>query len=202
MATGDKAALRREMKRRRESLDPDRRKACSAGVAENVMAIPEMRNARCVGVYLADAVEVETDAIIEECWHAGVVVCVPVWRETSGSWEWMRMDRNTTRRQGPFGVPEPAGTETIAPDVPDLVLVPGLAFDVSGMRLGRGGGHYDSMLGPGSRCRAVRVGLAFDFQMVERVPAEARDVGMDVVVTEKRILRTTGGPGGRVTERG
>jgi 5-formyltetrahydrofolate cyclo-ligase len=65
----------------------------------------------------------------------------------------------------------------------DLALVPGLAFDASGRRLGHGGGHFDRLL---ARTAGLRAGVAFEVQMVRRVPVDAHDVNMDAVITDKR----------------
>ncbi len=69
----------------------------------------------------------------------------------------------------------------------EVALVPGLAFDLQGNRLGRGGGHYDRAL-PRLGPKALKIGLAFDFQVVERLPAEARDIPVHLVVTETRVI--------------
>jgi 5-formyltetrahydrofolate cyclo-ligase len=95
---------------------------------------------------------------------------------------------------GPIGAPEPP---TWARSVPaesiDLFLVPGLAFDAAGGRLGRGGGHYDATLAA-MPLRAPRIGLAFEAQIVPEVPREAHDVALDAVVTEDRVLPGGGPP--------
>jgi 5-formyltetrahydrofolate cyclo-ligase len=93
---------------------------------------------------------------------------------------------------GPFGLTEPLPT---CPEVPvadiDVMLVPGLAFDAAGRRLGFGGGYYD---GAGRALREARaeaalmVGYAYDFQVVEACPADENDVAVDLVVTERRLL--------------
>lgn len=69
----------------------------------------------------------------------------------------------------------------------EVALVPGLAFDLRGNRLGRGGGHYDRALAGLGRT-SLKIGLAYDFQVVDRLPVEARDVPVDLVVTETRII--------------
>jgi 5-formyltetrahydrofolate cyclo-ligase len=101
---------------------------------------------------------------------------------------------------GAFGIPEP---ETTGDDLDavalDVVIVPGLAFDGEGRRVGSGGGYYDAALGavPAGQ-RPTLIGLAYDFQIVDRCPSEARDVPVDVVVTEARVLRRArGGVGER-----
>ena len=96
---------------------------------------------------------------------------------------------------GAFGIPEPTAelrsrTERVGRrrDL-EVVVVPGLAFDRAGRRLGQGKGYYDRLLSDVSD-NCLIVGLAFDVQMVERVPAEAHDVALDVIVTESDVIET------------
>ncbi|HSZ84085.1 MAG TPA: 5-formyltetrahydrofolate cyclo-ligase, partial [Polyangia bacterium] len=92
---------------------------------------------------------------------------------------------------GPHGLREPrASCAEVPVESIDVMLVPGLAFDGAGRRLGYGGGYYDDA---GRTLRARRsasllIGLAYDFQIVDACPADARDVAVDVVVTERRVL--------------
>ena len=85
---------------------------------------------------------------------------------------------------GRHGVPEPRGQDAIAPEALDLVLVPGVAFDREGARLGRGGGFYDRYLARIDRTRTAVVGVCFEMQIRAQVPCEAHDARMDAVVTE------------------
>jgi 5-formyltetrahydrofolate cyclo-ligase len=88
---------------------------------------------------------------------------------------------------GKFGVREPASTcEPIALDQFDLVLVPGMAFDLGGHRLGRGRGFYDRIL---SAASGVKCGVAYDFQLVEAIPTEPHDAPVNFVLTPSRCVR-------------
>ncbi len=88
---------------------------------------------------------------------------------------------------GRHGIREPAAdAPTVDPSAIDLVLVPGLAFDDRGGRLGRGGGYYDRFLAPLSVATA---GVAFELQLVPRVPVESRDFPMGAIATERRFIR-------------
>ena len=90
------------------------------------------------------------------------------------------------------GIPEPqAHCPMIAADAIDWVLVPGLAFDAEGRRLGYGGGYYDRLL-PMLRASAARVAGAFELQLVDRVPTAPHDVPIQILATEKRCLQTPG----------
>ncbi len=89
------------------------------------------------------------------------------------------------------GLRTPRDGRPLVPRLIDLVIVPGLAFDTAGNRLGRGGGYYDRFLRR-LRRSATTVGLAFDAQIVDAVPADDRDFGMDIIVTDRRVCRTGG----------
>jgi 5-formyltetrahydrofolate cyclo-ligase len=83
------------------------------------------------------------------------------------------------------GVRMPVGGRLVVPETIDLVVVPALAYDPGGNRLGRGGGYYDRFLGR-LRRSATKVGLAFDVQIIDDVPVEERDVQVDMIVTDRR----------------
>ena len=95
----------------------------------------------------------------------------------------------TVLRAGAFGIPEPA------PDAPEvaiadlaLLIVPGVAFDPVGRRLGFGGGYYDGVIDEARAAGAVAIGLAYDFQIVDDCPAGPADVGVDAIVTDAQRL--------------
>jgi 5-formyltetrahydrofolate cyclo-ligase len=162
----------------------------SARAQERVVALPEFAQARRVGCYLAMAREVQTDWILARCWRDGKAVCVPAHRAEDGRYAMAALAPDAARGAGPAGIVEPAFKEWILLETVDLVVVPGVAFDPAGGRVGRGAGHYDRLLaGAGRAC--ARVGLAFEFQVLAGVPTSGHDVGMDVIVTEQRTLRRT-----------
>ena len=103
-----------------------------------------------------------------------------------------RWRRARVLRAGGFGIPEPAAD---APEVAladlALLIVPGVAFDAAGRRLGFGGGYYDGVIGAARAAGAVAIGLAYDFQIVDDCPAGPADVGVDAVVTDVRDFPET-----------
>jgi len=109
---------------------------------------------------------------------------IPAFDESLGSY---RMAKYTSElKKGLFGIPEPehpvwAGTNEL-----DLILVPGVAFDSSGNRLGRGGGFYDQLL---PQYSAIRAGICFNFQLLKEIPVESHDCVMDLLVAESKILK-------------
>lgn len=123
---------------------------------------------------------------------------IPAFDESLGGY---RMAKYTPElKKGKFGIPEPERPVWAGPDELDLILVPGVAFDTAGGRIGRGGGFYDRLL---PQYRAVRVGICFDFQCLEPhcigahsffqgldgLPIEPHDCRMDWLITESKILK-------------
>lgn len=93
----------------------------------------------------------------------------------------------STLRLGAFHIEEPDGDDVVGMDSIDMVLVPAVAYDRAGNRVGRGKGYYDRLL---MDTRASRVGIAYDFQLVDEIECEPHDAGVDIVVTESRVIYT------------
>lgn len=93
--------------------------------------------------------------------------------------------RRTNLRHGAFNIEEPEGDEIVAAELMELIVVPGVAFDRQGNRVGRGKGFYDRLL---SETKALTVGVGYDFQLFDEVPAEPHDTLMDVIITESSHL--------------
>lgn len=174
------------MRARRQALDPAWVAEASIAVQRGILSMRAFTDASVAGCYLAIASEVRTGMLVEECWRAGRTVAVPAWDRASGRYRMALLERDAPLRCGKMGVREPATPDWV--DAVDVIIVPGLAFDPSGARLGHGGGYYDRILAGLGR-EPARVGVAFDFQVVDLVPADGRDERVDAVVTEKRSLR-------------
>ncbi len=192
MVANAKSDLRARMRAARRALPPADVQAFSDAIAERVAALPAFVRARRVGCYMALPHEVQTKELIERCRGAGKTVCVPA-RE-AGGYVFARLDEGVATAAGPHGIVQPAEVRPVAPGEMDLVIVPAVAYDRAGRRLGHGGGHYDRLL---SACPGVKVGVAFDVQMVETVPQDAGDVPVDVVVTERAVHAVRDVPGRR-----
>ena len=87
---------------------------------------------------------------------------------------------------GAFHIEEPTGNNTVPAEDIELVIVPAVAYDRSGNRLGRGKGFYDRLL---ATTKATKVGVGYEFQIVDEIPAEPHDVKMDMVITQKTVIR-------------
>lgn len=180
------------MAARRRELDRAWIRTASRAVAGGVGGLPEFAAAGTVACYLALPSEVQTQPLIELCRQAGKNVCVPALDPQTGRYGFARLGPDEKLVVGEDRTEQPCAPCWIDPREIDLMFVPGVAFDASGGRLGRGGGCYDALMtlfiGP-------RIGLAFECQMVEQVPREAHDETVDVIVTEERILKIKHGEG-------
>jgi 5-formyltetrahydrofolate cyclo-ligase len=179
-----KRAVRDQVRQRLADLTGAQRAAGSQRIAERLTALPAWRQAGTVMAFLSLPTEVQTRSIIDRAWAEGKRLVVP-----KVDWENRRMsavringwsDRLVTGR---LGLVEPANDEPTDVSLIDLMLVPGLAFDAEGGRLGRGGGFFDRFMAqPGFR--AITCGLAFDCQRGGRLPREVTDLPVDLLVTE------------------
>jgi 5-formyltetrahydrofolate cyclo-ligase len=181
-----KRALRAEITAARARLSPAEREALSRAVADRVVSLPAFAGASTLALYPAMGAEVSTAEIARRALAGGKRLA------------WPRLAPGTLALAfaaclpeelvpGPLGTREPPpGAPAVAVAEIDCVIVPGVAFDAGGWRLGRGRGHYDATLAA-LRPGAVRVGLAFEVQLVAEVPREAHDAPLDAVVTERRV---------------
>ncbi len=193
MSSGDikrrKRMLRREVRARRDALLPEERERLGQAVARNLLALPPVADASTVMAFSSFGSEVDTGPIIEQLARDGRRVVLP------------RVEDRTivpvTYRSGDpvkpssFGALEPAGGERVLPEDIDVVVVPGLAFDRSGHRVGYGGGFYDRFLGR-LRPGALTVGICFSVQLVDEVPHGRGDRPVDLVVTEEGLNGESG----------
>ena len=184
-----KDEIRTTVRESRRALDAEWISENSGAVERQVADLVEFRHASVVAAYVAMQGEVRTEALIERCWDERKTVVVPAYRRESGHYDLATMARDVRMAVGPCGILEPEEKQWISVDDVDLVLVPGLGFDSTGGRVGHGRGHYDRMMAPGRAGSPFKMGLAFEFQMFDRVPTNAWDVRMDAVVTEKRVIR-------------
>lgn len=172
----DKALIRASMKVRKQQLPKDEQARLSEKIVQNIEQCEAFRTAHSVLCYWPLADEVQTDALIEKYWQAKQIYLPVVLGETME----LRLFRGRDKmRPGAFGILEPTG-ESYTGEV-DVVIVPGVAFDMKGHRLGRGKGYYDQFL---PSTNAYKIGVAFRFQIVEKIPVDVWDVSMDEVVTD------------------
>ncbi|HEX2081109.1 MAG TPA: 5-formyltetrahydrofolate cyclo-ligase [Longimicrobium sp.] len=186
-----KDALRAEARAFLRALPPAERAAAEARIARRVWEVPEIAGARTLLVYASLPEEVGTDGIAAEARRRGITLvyprCLPEGRMTLHA-----VDAPDALRPGRFGIREPDADASPLrePGEIDAALIPGLAWDRAGHRLGRGAGYYDRLLAH-PEWRGFRCGLFFAAQETPSIPHEAWDVRLDAIVTEQEIARTT-----------
>ncbi len=182
-----KRALRLEMRERRRSLPADQRTRASAAAANHLLALPELATCRNLALYAALPDEADPAVVIPRLLARGVQPLFP--RVVGNELEFVPADGLAALVSGFRGVREPSG-QPVGADQLDVVVVPGVAFDGAGGRLGQGGGHYDRLLAR-LPARTLRVGFFLALQLVLRVPRGPHDQTVDVLVTEEGAVRTT-----------
>lgn len=171
-----KQSLRKRMRETRRALSASEQASHAKAVAETVAG--RLADSDTVGVYLVRDGELDLTPLIDICWQRGVAVAVPVIAGQELRFAAYRCGESMRRNR--FGIAEPAEP---AWRTPTLLLVPLVAFDATGQRLGMGGGYYDRYLSAHPDLR--RVGAAHDCQRVAAVPAAGNDVTLTAVVTER-----------------
>jgi 5-formyltetrahydrofolate cyclo-ligase len=180
-----KSALRREARERLREMIADRRAAASAQARALLIAQARWQSAAAVLLYAPMSQEVDMWPLLEAGLAAGKTVALPRFEESTSTYVACRItDLKADVSPGCFGIREP--NERCARNEInrlDLILVPGLAFDLQGHRLGKGRGFYDQLL---VTLRGTTCGVAFDEQIVPEVPVEPHDIRLDYLLTPTR----------------
>jgi 5-formyltetrahydrofolate cyclo-ligase len=187
-----KRSMRRAIKAVLAAISPETREEWSERAFLALSVLPEYRKADIVLAFLSMDEEIDTGFLIESVLAQGRSVYAP--RIEGADIGFHRIESmDGAREKGAFGIREPgAASPRFDPDSETgniLVLVPGLAFDRTGFRLGRGKGYYDRFLASIGGLGAFRAGFGFSAQIVDSVPHDERDVRLDAVVTEEGVFR-------------
>ena len=184
--SAERGGLRKRARRIRDAIPAAERMRLSAQVCARALRLLAGTDANTVMVYVSFRSEVETAGLIDELRRTHRVAAPRV--ADAGCMDAMLLAGKPLVRSR-LGILEPPATAAVAePASIDAVLVPGLAFDPAGYRLGYGGGYYDRFL---ARCAgALRIGLAFEAQMVDSALPQSRDQPLRHIVTERRVIDT------------
>jgi 5-formyltetrahydrofolate cyclo-ligase len=184
-----KRALRERVVALRDALPPQEREAASRDIVRRISDMPSFASARCLLLTLPFRSEWDSRPLIDAALARGAVVALPRVRLDTRMLELVRVrDAIADVAPGYRGIPEPhASLPRVAQHDVDLVLVPGVAFDTGGRRLGYGGGYYDRLLVT-LRAGLPRVAGAFDCQIVDEIPHAPHDLAVDAVATPTRTL--------------
>jgi 5-formyltetrahydrofolate cyclo-ligase len=187
-----KAALRARCRTARAAIPAGERGRLAVRIGERLFAQPGVREAGTVMLYSSVGAEVATGPMAERLWREGRRVLLPAM--AAGEIEPVLADPGELMAPSSFGPLEPVKRRPVPLEEIDVVVVPGLAFDRRGNRLGYGGGHYDRFLRRLGG-RTVRVGVGFGVQLLDAVPAWPGDEPLDAVVTEEEAVTCRPGRG-------
>ena len=179
--TSEKELIRERIKKKKQQLTDNEKEIEAANVFEKIEALPEFINAHNIMIYWSMPDELPTHNFIIR-WSKKKTMLLPVVKG-----EDMLIKPFSTKeelKQGSLGICEPDTQKEYLNSI-DLVIVPGVAFDRDKSRLGRGKGYYDRYF---INKRIVKIGVCFDFQLLESIPIDSFDIKMDKVVTNSILI--------------
>ena len=181
---GQKYILRIKMKRLLAAFSPEERTDRSKGVVQRVIELPEWREAPCVLLFAPLPFEPDIDLLWQGDALSGKQIAYPRMEGLTMRLYYINSPDELEPTRWGLREPLPRAAREAALDDFGVVLVPGLAFDAAGGRLGRGGGYYDRLLAGRDPAKIRLVGVGFAFQQIEEtLPLAAHDVRMDEIVT-------------------
>ncbi|MBI2549748.1 5-formyltetrahydrofolate cyclo-ligase [Candidatus Woesearchaeota archaeon] len=183
-----KQQIRETIREKRDAMTREEVESKSAAIAAKLQQLEEYAGAKTVLFYAAKGNEAQTKKLINDALKSGKKVLLPITNTAAGELEVAEIrDYSSDLKPGAFGIMEPKRRSAVDEEEIDVVIVPGVAFDKDGHRLGYGLGYYDKLLH--RLAKAAEIGLAYDFQVVEKLPRESHDRPMDAIVTESRVIR-------------
>lgn len=191
----DKKLVREKLKSLRLSLSGKEVLAKSSKIQKSLFGLPEFQRANTICFYVAKGNEVQTEGMIKESMKLGKRVLVPITDKKSGRLVLSKLsDYDLELAPGAFGVLEPKPTcrQIVPATQVELIIVPGVAFDIRGHRMGHGKGYYDRFLRHVSSLKtgALFIGLAYESQVLDEIPHGPTDTPVHKIVTEKRVINT------------
>lgn len=181
-----KSKIREEMKNNRRNMTVEEVLLKSEQAQNLFLQSRQYNTAKSVMVYIPLGNEVNTSKIIEDAFKSGKNVLVPVTDSETYEISAYQITKDTEFEKGTFSVNEPKEKVFFDKNNIDVVLVPGIAFDRLGGRVGFGKGCYDKFL---KGTKAVKIGFCYDFQLIDRIETSETDISMDYIITEKEFLR-------------
>jgi 5-formyltetrahydrofolate cyclo-ligase len=181
-----KQHIRKMISAKRQALSNHDIEPASRHIVATILEQPAFQKAQCVALYKAIFGEVTLEPLFEHCWAQNKRTLIPVFNPETKRYELIEVDAVTQYKTGNYGIQEPIPPHRLKSEEIDLFLVPGVAFDRTGNRLGRGGGYYDRML---ALSTAPRIGICFHFQLLDQLPTEPHDVPVQIIITDKTVKR-------------
>jgi len=182
--------LRKNMLLQRKNMNAENVNTFSNNIIETIMKLPEFLNCKNIMLYLSFGNEVNTYALARWCLENGKNVIVPYCiNETREIIPFEINNLTSDLTKSSFGIMEPKHNLLQKADLEevDLIIVPGVVFDEYCNRIGFGAGYYDRFL-PKRAKNTCTMGIAYDYQVINKIPTGVYDVPLDFIITEKRII--------------
>ena len=158
-------------------------------ICEQLLTLSEIKKAKKIAIYCAIDYEVDLRQFISAMLEENKILCFPRYKNNcneSQKYEMAEICNIDDLKKGKFGILEPSSEcKTCCVEKIDTWLIPGVAFDHTGVRLGRGGGVYDRLL---NITNGLKIGVLFNAQLKESLPSEKHDIKMDMLITEDRVM--------------
>lgn len=184
-----KQEMRAVMRARRKALPAAEKKKLDLELEERLFSSPLFREAEKIFLFLSLPEEPDTTPILHYALELKKKCALPrIKNNRAGVMEFYYCEKLADLRPGPFGLQEPDTACELAMEAPDIILLPGLAFDRQGGRLGYGKGFYDRYLGRMDLKKSILTGYAYSFQIVEKVPVEKTDFPVNCIVTDREMI--------------
>jgi 5-formyltetrahydrofolate cyclo-ligase len=182
-----KHKIRKKILEARENHEESERSKKDSAIEDKMFSLHEFKKAKIILFYVSIRGEVRTDKMISESLEKGKRILVPFADLKNKRLLISEINDLDELSPGAFGIPEPKNPREFPLEKIDLVIIPGIAFDKKGNRVGYGMGFYDRFL-KGFKSHVPKIALAYDLQIVSEIPADGDDVRVDKVITEKEII--------------
>lgn len=180
----NKKDIRNEILKTRKAMKPEQIKEYSESICEAVGKTALYRNAEDVCLYMPVNNEVDVTYLMNMALNEGKHVWLP--KVKGKVMDFHRYDGNVALVEGAFGIPEPDSEEMLTSGKAVVVIMPGAVFSTERDRIGYGGGYYDVFLEKNAEYRTIAV--CYDFQIVDRLPAEKHDIKPEIIVSQSRVI--------------
>ncbi|MEW5909508.1 MAG: 5-formyltetrahydrofolate cyclo-ligase [Thermodesulfobacteriota bacterium] len=185
-----KEAIRNDIRKRIDSFSEKERLIKIRDIENRLFEFANFLESKIALLYVNQEYEVPTQEIIKRCFQNGKIVVLPAFKVEKRDIDLLRVDKLATgMKMGPRGIlePDPNLCKPVPIDYIDIAIIPGIAFDEKGGRIGSGEGYYDRLI-PKLPITTRKVALSFESQLVSAVPMESHDKYVDIIISEKRII--------------
>lgn len=184
-----KNKIRKDLKQKQCEMSDVKKSAADDAICNCLSRLPDIENAKTIAVYAAIDKEVDLSSFSAQVIDHKKNLCFPRSKKNEAGdteYEMAEVSNLADLQKGSFGILEPGSTcPSCKKNKIDIWLVPGMAFAVDGIRLGRGGGVYDRLL---ENAPGIKIGVLYNWQLFDLLPNEAHDIKMDMLITEQQVI--------------